>query len=48
MKEEQFLFWQKWLTYSNVLTILVGIIVAFAGNSFVFELHNDLSKEVFF
>jgi hypothetical protein len=25
----------------------VGIIVAFAGNSFVFELHNDYTKEVF-
>ncbi len=48
MKEQQFIFWQKWLTYANVMTILVGILVAFAGNSFVFEIHNDYTREVFF
>ena len=48
MKESQFRFWQKWLTYANVMTIVVGLLVAFAGNSVVFALHNDYTKDVFF
>ncbi len=48
MNDQTFLFWQKWLTYANVLTICVGILVAFAGNSIVFEIHNAYTKEVFF
>jgi len=47
MKESKFNFWQKWLTYANVLTIAVGLLVAFAGNSFFFDIHNDYTKEVF-
>jgi len=30
------------------MTILVGLLVAFAGNSIFFEMHNDSSAEVFF
>lgn len=45
--DKKFIFWQKWLTYSNVLTIVVGLLVAFAGNSFFFEVHNDYTKDVF-
>ena len=30
------------------MTIGVGILVAFAGNSFVFELHNGYTKDLFF
>ena len=48
MTQNKFLFWQKWLTYSNVMIIVVGFLVAFAGNSFLFELHNVYTKEVFF
>ncbi|WP_299126011.1 hypothetical protein [uncultured Winogradskyella sp.] len=48
MTDKQFYFWQKWLTYANVLTIIVGILVAFAGNSIFFEMHNDYTKDVFF
>jgi len=48
MNNKKFSFWQKWLTYANVLTIIVGILVAFAGNSFVFEVHNKYTAEVFF
>ena len=47
MTDKKFKFWQKWLTYANVMTVGVGILVAFAGNSFVFEIHNDYTKEVF-
>ena len=48
MEKETFNFWQKWLTYANVMAIAIGILVAFAGNSFVFEPHNNCTKEVFF
>ncbi|MEM7369755.1 MAG: hypothetical protein AAF587_14220 [Bacteroidota bacterium] len=48
MREERFLFYQKWLTYANVMTVLVGLLVAFAGNSLFFELHNGYTREVFF
>jgi len=47
MKNNSFNFWQKWLTYANILTVGVGILVAFAGNSFIFQIHNDYTKEVF-
>lgn len=46
-EEKKFNFWQKWLTYANVMAIGVGILVAFAGNSFFFELHNHYTKVVF-
>ena len=46
-ENRKFIFWQKWLTYANVITIAVGFLVAFAGNSFVFEVHNEYTKEVF-
>jgi len=48
MSDKTFNFWQKWLTYANVLTIIVGLLSAFAGNSIFFEMHNDYTKEVFF
>lgn len=48
MTTKHFNFWQKWLTYANVMTIVVGLLVAFAGNSIFFELHNESSAEVFF
>ena len=48
MIESKFNFWQKWLTYANVMTCFVGILVAFFGNSIFFELHNNYTKEVFF
>ncbi|MCB0707289.1 MAG: hypothetical protein KDC34_18360 [Saprospiraceae bacterium] len=48
MKSDNFLFWQKWLTYANVMTVCVGLLVAFGGNSFLFKLHNNYSQELFF
>ena len=44
----KFRFWQKWLTWANVLTLVMGLLVAFAGNSIFFETHNDYTKDVFF
>lgn len=48
MINDKFNFWQKWLTYANVVTIGVGLIVAFAGNSIFLEIHNDYTRDVFF
>ncbi len=48
MDSKSFNFWQKWLTYANVMTVFVGLTCAFAGNSIVFEMHNYYTKEVFF
>ena len=48
MSERNFYFWQQWLTWANVMTIVVGLLVAFAGNSIFFELHNEYTQKVFF
>lgn len=48
MTDRNFNFWQKWLTYANVMTVGVGLLVAFAGNSLFFEMHNDFTREVLF
>ncbi|MGE0590699.1 MAG: hypothetical protein AB7O48_19110 [Cyclobacteriaceae bacterium] len=48
MTDRQFSFWQKWLTYANVMTVGVGLVVAFAGNSFFLEIHNTYTRQVFF
>ncbi len=48
MTDKAFNFWQKWLTYANVMTLLVVVLVAFAGNSIFFELHNSYTREIFF
>ncbi|MEO1417863.1 MAG: hypothetical protein AAFW00_21445 [Bacteroidota bacterium] len=46
-EEKRFRFWQKWLTFANIMTIGVGLMAAFAGNSMFFELHNHYTKEIF-
>lgn len=48
MTEAQFHFWQKWLTYANVMTCMVGAFLAFAGNSFIFDMYNGYTSDVFF
>lgn len=35
------------MTYANVMTIIVGLLVAFAGNSIFFEVHNNYTKNTF-
>lgn len=46
--DKRFNFWQKWLTYANVMAVIVGLICAFAGNSIFLDVHNQYTKEVFF
>lgn len=48
MKKTNFDFWQKWLTWTNVMTLVVGLLVAFAGNSIFFETHNQYTQDLFF
>ena len=48
MSKTNFKFWQGWLILANGFTLLVGLIVAFAGNSLFLELHNHYSNLVFF
>jgi len=48
MKESSFNFWQKWLTWANVVTLILGVLLAFAGNSFIFKPHNYYTQEIFF
>jgi len=48
MNEATFNFWQKWLTWANVITLIIGILFAFVGNSFIFKLHNSYTEKVFF
>lgn len=43
-----FEFWQKWLTYANVITIIVGLLLVFASDSIFFDLHNQYTTTVFF
>ena len=45
---KNFNFWQKWLTYANIMTIIVGLLTAFAGNAFIFDMHNEGTRNVFF
>jgi hypothetical protein len=47
MENKKFNFWQKCLTYANVMAVIVGLLVAFAGNSFVFEIHNEYKRSLF-
>lgn len=46
--DKQFLFWQKWLTYVNIMIVLLGVFIALFSNSIIFKLHNSGTKEVFF
>lgn len=43
-----FNFWQKWLVVINIIFIIFGFLVAFAGDSLLFEMHNTQTKAIFF
>jgi hypothetical protein len=46
MTEARFQFWRKWLPWANVITIGMGLLVAFAGNAIFFVTHNAYSEQV--
>ncbi len=48
MQDKKFNFWLQWLIVANVIIIIMGFMVAFFGDSFLFYFHNEATKEVFF
>lgn len=48
MNDATFNFWTKWLLIANIMTIIVGLLAAFAGNSIFFEFYNSQTEKVFF
>lgn len=48
MEQSRFLFWQRWLIIANVITMGVGLLVAFAPESILLSLHNQATERVFF
>ncbi|MCC5930652.1 MAG: hypothetical protein JJU28_15515 [Cyclobacteriaceae bacterium] len=47
-ENRHFTFWTNWLIGVNVITVLIGLMIAFAGNSILFRPHNLGTVEVFF
>lgn len=45
---KNFLFWKNWLLIANLITVLIGLFIAFAGNSILFEPHNQGTRDLFF
>ncbi|HKK10268.1 MAG TPA: hypothetical protein VJ939_05495 [Bacteroidales bacterium] len=45
---KNFAFWKNSLITVNLVTIGIGLLIAFAGNSFLFEIHNDGTYQTFF
>lgn len=43
-----FKFWQQWLVYANLIFVIFGLLVAFAGDSLLFYFHNAESEALFF
>ena len=48
MTESRFEFWTRWLIGANIMTMIIGLVLAFAGESFVFQIHNEYTQELFF
>lgn len=48
MNDKHFRFWQKWLTYSNIFGLIMGLLIAFAGNSSIFDYYNQETNDLFF
>jgi len=43
-KYNPFLFWQKWLYYTSIFFVFIGIAVAIFNNTILFELWNQYMK----
>ena len=46
--QRQFDFWQRGLVIANIIFAIFGLLVAFAGDSFIFSMHNAKNLELFF
>lgn len=48
MNKDSFNFWKNWLLAVNLIAVCIGVLIAFAGNSFLFAPHNEGTKALFF
>ena len=48
MTDKTFNFWTSWLILANLFAVIAGILVAFFGNSIIFEPHNEGTRQLFF
>ncbi len=48
MTDARFEFFRKWLVVANVIAVCVGLLVAFASESIVFDVYNHYTREVYF
>lgn len=48
MADKTFLFWYRWLLVISIVSVLSGLLIAFFGNTFLFEFHNAKISETFF
>lgn len=47
MTRDFFNFWYLFLFWTNILTLAIGLLIAFAGNAFIFDFHNGATAKVF-
>lgn len=47
MTNKRFRFWYLFLFWANILTLVIGLLIAFAGNAFLFDFHNTGTEQVF-
>lgn len=47
MKRDNFNFWYLFLFWANILTLAIGLLIAFAGNAFLFDFHNTGTEHAF-
>lgn len=40
-----FNFWQKWMTYVNIMMVIIGVVVAFANETFLFSYYDTLTTK---
>jgi hypothetical protein len=45
--ERSFIFWQKWLLYTSIASVITGIAIALFGNNILFQPHYKLLAHVF-
>jgi hypothetical protein len=48
MKIKKFKFWYNWLLIVSVCNIVIGLLIAFFPNSFLFHYHTEAISETFF
>lgn len=47
MKNKKFIVWYRILLIANILTLVIGLLIAFASNSTVFDFYNQATSNFF-